>query len=142
MKQSKEFGFSLIELMVAVLIVGILAGIAYPSYQAHVLKASRAKATACLLEVAQAMERRFTTRTPMNYIPPAGDPALPAVPCTQDQDLTDRYNLPDPNVNGAGTTFTLAAIPIGPQLADTACGALGYNHQGIKTAVGPVNECW
>ena len=46
-------GFTLIELMIVVAIVGILAGIAYPSYMDHVRKGNRAKAQAFLMDVAQ-----------------------------------------------------------------------------------------
>ena len=53
-------GFTLIELMIAVAIVGILAGIAYPSYQDSVRKSRRADAKGALLGFANAMERYFT----------------------------------------------------------------------------------
>ena len=55
-------GFTLIELMIAVAIVGILAGIAYPSYQDSVRKSRRADAQGALLGFANAMERYFTQR--------------------------------------------------------------------------------
>ncbi|MFI3186333.1 MAG: prepilin-type N-terminal cleavage/methylation domain-containing protein, partial [Methylococcaceae bacterium] len=59
MKQSQA-GFTLIELMVTVAIVGILAAIAYPSYQDSVRKSRRADASGALLGLANAMERHFT----------------------------------------------------------------------------------
>ena len=52
-------GFTLIELMIVVAIVGILAGIAYPSYMDHVRKGNRAKAQAFLMDVAQRQQNHL-----------------------------------------------------------------------------------
>ena len=65
MKQTQP-GFTLIELMVTVAIVGILAGIAYPSYQDSVRKSRRSDVEGVLLGLANAMERNFTTATATN----------------------------------------------------------------------------
>lgn len=48
-KPRKNVGFTLIELMIVVAIVAILAAVAYPSYQAHVIRTNRALANGCLL---------------------------------------------------------------------------------------------
>ena len=56
----KQRGFSLIELMIAVAVVGLIASIAYPSYLDYVRKANRAEAQGSILELAQWMEREFT----------------------------------------------------------------------------------
>ncbi|HET8871590.1 MAG TPA: type IV pilin protein, partial [Aquabacterium sp.] len=57
-----ERGFTLIELMIAVAIVGILAAIAYPSYAEHVAKGRRADARVRLAAAQQWMERYYTER--------------------------------------------------------------------------------
>lgn len=59
MKFHRNKGFSLIELMIAVVIVGILATIAVPSYQSHIIKASRAAAQTELLELASIQEKIY-----------------------------------------------------------------------------------
>lgn len=60
MKRQKQAGFTLIELMVVVVIVGILAMVAYPSYQNSVLKTRRADGQALLMSIVNAEERYFT----------------------------------------------------------------------------------
>ena len=56
----KKNGFTLIELMIVVSIVGILAAIALPSYLEHVKAGHRSEAKANLTELAQFMERYYT----------------------------------------------------------------------------------
>jgi type IV pilus assembly protein PilE len=59
--KARARGFTLIEMMITVAIIGILASIAYPAYQDYVRRAARADAKAVLMETAQFMERHFTT---------------------------------------------------------------------------------
>lgn len=62
MKKNNQSGFTLIELMIVVAVIGILSAIAYPSYTESVLKGKRAQARAAIAELLQQQERYMTQR--------------------------------------------------------------------------------
>ncbi|MGR9106690.1 MAG: type IV pilin protein [Gammaproteobacteria bacterium] len=122
MKRSNQRGFTLLELMVTVAVVGILAGIAYPAYQGQIRSTRRADAQAELLQMANFMERFFTensrydqdmTGTAVSLPPPTGN------------DPKYAYAL---NPVGPGS-YTLRATPIGPQTGD---GFLELTDSGVR----------
>lgn len=127
-KRTSQLGFTLIELVIAIAIVGILMAIAIPAYNDQVRKTKRATAKSELLEVVQAKERFHTLNG--TYI---------GSPCG---DNTDDYTYTCP-VETA-TTFSALATAIGDQVNDTRCVNLGINHQGVRTisGSGTVEDCW
>ena len=135
MKRQAQRGFTLIEVMIVVAIVGILSAIAYPSYQEYVRRGHRAEARAGLLQAAQWMERAATATG--TYPKTAQFPAsLKTVP-------NDRYDI---SVNSNGSTFTLTAAPKGAQASDK-CGNYTLTNTGLRGANGAtsgaiVTECW
>jgi len=129
-------GFTLIEVMIVVVIIGILAAIAYPSYQSQMQKTRRADAAAGLAELAQWMERRYTTRG--SYLEAGAAPTLPFTETPKDTG-TKFYDLSFASVTA--TTFTLRAVPKGAQASDP-CGTLTLTQTGQKGAAKTVAECW
>jgi type IV pilus assembly protein PilE len=144
-------GFTLIELMIVVAIIGILAAIVYPSYIEHVVKTKRSAAAACLSEQANYMERFYTTNlrydqdqagnaNPLSLAPAAGGIQLGCMANSQTgQDYNYRIN------NLTRSTYTLQAVPQGAQATrDTLCATLTLDETGTRgvTGTGTVNECW
>lgn len=134
----KMFGFTLIELMIVVAIVGILAAIAYPSYQRYVQDSRRSDARANLVQLAQFMERYYTANG--RYVDAGGN--APALPYNEaPRDGADKYY--DLQLNPVtAQAYTLQAVPKGAMAGDR-CGTLSITQAGVKAVTsGTVDECW
>lgn len=145
MNTRRAAGFSLIELMIVVAIVGILAAIAYPSYVNSIMRSNRAAARACLTNFATHMERFYTTN--MRYDEDLGGTAitLPQLECASNNDTGQHYDYGFPTGQPTQNTFTLEAVPKGVQASrDSECGTLSLTQTGARNASGSggVAECW
>jgi type IV pilus assembly protein PilE len=127
----RQLGFTLIEMMITVAIVGILAAIAYPSYRDQVIKTNRTEAKVALQQAAVNLEKCYT-RT-MSYI------GCPDPPAASDG---GHYTIAIPN--RTATTYTLTATPTGTQTDDTACKTFNLTDTGVKTVTGTGTgvKCW
>lgn len=124
-------GFSLIEIMIVVTIIGILAAIVVPTYTDHIIKSRREAGKACLMQAVQQAERLYTTDLSYANLPAA---------FVCEASTAQHYSVT--RVGAAGQkTYVLQATPLGDQASmDTTCGALTVNASGAKTPT--ATGCW
>jgi type IV pilus assembly protein PilE len=132
---STQVGVTLVELLITVTIVGILAAVAYPSYQTYVARANRAEAEGILMENAQFLERNYTTANRYDQDSAGNATALQfaASPKTG----TAKYSIAATYGTAPAQTYTLTATPTGSMTGDS-CGNLTLDNTGAK---GP-DGCW
>lgn len=143
-------GFSLIELLVAAALLGILAAVAIPQFSEYTARGRRAEARVALLEAAQIMEKNFSIaqrydRDSAGNVVAAGNAALPAyLRSAPAGGSSIDYTI---NISAvSATAFTLGATPAGNNAGD-ACGTLTLSNDGEKNIVGgaagsTAADCW
>ncbi|WP_444895253.1 type IV pilin protein [Microbulbifer sp. SSSA005] len=134
---SINYGFTLIEVLVVVAIIGILGAIAYPSYMDSVRKSNRAEAKTELNDVAQRLQRCFTAFS-----------AYDDANCSVAGEISNGNTLSTENdlysISGVltATTYTLTAAPQSGsvQAGDSSCASFTLTQAGVKSASS--GDCW
>lgn len=134
-------GVTLVELMIAVAIVGILAAIAYSSYQAQVRRGNRTDGKAELLEAAQELEKCYTRYGAYN------NAACASYNLTNGGNrLSERgkYRITFRAGSVAANTYVLQATLEPGRGPDPECGVLSIDQSGQRdrSGNGPLDRCW
>jgi len=129
-------GFTLLELMITVVILSILATIAYPSYMNQVRKTRRVDGKSAVLEVAMAEERYYTKNK--TYTKKLKELSINSA--LKDKKSKEGYYTLA--LTAGKTTFTIKATATGAQANDTDCKTMSMNQIGEKTSTGGSSACW
>ncbi len=130
---TRQLGFTLIEVIVAMACVAVLVTVAWPSYQSLVKRSQRAQARTALLQAAHWLERAASAN--------GSYPASTDIPASVLQVEGQRYQI---QVSSSPQSYTLSALPLGSQSAD-ACGTFTLNHLGVRGVQGATQsaaQCW
>jgi type IV pilus assembly protein PilE len=125
-------GFTVVELLIAMAVVGILAAIAYPSYLAHTRKAARASAQSAMLQIAD-REAQYLLDARTYAIDPN---ALTALNVTLPTDVAAKYTVTITSpTGGTPPSYLITATPVtgGSQVSD---GIITLDYTGAKTLNG------
>ncbi len=128
--QAPRRGITLLELMITLVVVGILASIAYPSYTSHLRKSRRAEAQQVLMDIAARQQQLLLDSRA--YAATLADTGATVPPSAQ---TYYRFEV----AAGTGVTpgFTATATPLGTQASDS-CGTLSINEANVKQPA----TCW
>lgn len=143
-RTARDHGFTLIELMVAMVVLALLLSISVPTYKSQIRKSRRTEAKTAVLDLAGREERLYSVTNAYSQVP--SDLGYAASAATFPMNVGNGYF--QVNVTAAATTFTITATAITTdQLLDTACKTFTIVQTGVQTAqnsssVDNTTTCW
>lgn len=137
LNQSAVTGFSLIEMLIVIAILGILTAIVIPSYSGSLNKSRRTDAKIALADAVKNMERCFAIHNQYDHASCLSYPAAGVNSVLSDE---GHYKIVATTLTA--TTFTLTATPVAssPQSDDTHCQQFSIDSTGVKNATNA--DCW
>lgn len=140
---SRAAGFTLLELMIALLLAAILAMIALPNYQDHVRKTRRQEAVTALIDLSLRLERHYAKTSAFPATTTETSSLLAAI-----NPAPSYYTLSFENIgtDSTATTYKIKATRIssGPQASDDECGDYTLTNESRRTTsgTGTLEKCW
>lgn len=142
MKRSTQNGMTLIELLTVIVVLGILASIAVPSYRNYLIRAQRTEATTALLNLQAAQEKFYLQNNAYTDQVAAAPPAGLGLMATTERGFYD-ITVTLTNVD-QGYTATADPVAGAGQADDTRCTQFSVTDTGARNATGPGGRdyCW